>query len=59
MYHSKYKKYKERYLSLVQQQHKQQMGGHVNDQQLERYYKYKAKKYRKKYKDLVGGIGAQ
>jgi hypothetical protein len=59
-YYSHYRKYKAKYLALcqqekeMQQQQQQQYGGYDEDQ-LERYYKYKAKKYRKKYKDLVGG----
>lgn len=61
-YYSHYRKYKAKYLALCQQekemqrqQQQQQYGGYDEDQ-LERYYKYKAKKYRKKYKDLVGGM---
>ena len=63
-YYSHYRKYKAKYLALCQQekemqqqqqQQQQQYGGYDEDQ-LERYYKYKARKYRKKYKDLVGGM---
>ena len=62
-YYSHYRKYKAKYLALcqqekeMQQQQQQQYGGYDEDQ-LERYYKYKARKYRKKYKDLVGGMMA-
>ena len=59
-YYSHYRKYKAKYLALcqqekeMQQQQQQQYGGYDEDQ-LERYYKYKARKYRKKYKALLGG----
>ena len=56
-YYSHYRKYKAKYLALCQQEkemQQQQYGGYDEDQ-LERYYKYKARKYRKKYKALLGG----